>query len=81
MGFDLPTKQTIYKGAPYMSASNLDYSHLYGNIHASAETVTMAKCNCTACNSCSCGRCERCISQCTGCRSGYLAEELEWEVA
>lgn len=64
-----------------MSASNLDYSHLYGNIHVSSEAVTMAKCNCTACNSCSCGRCERCISQCTGCRSGYLAEELEWEVA
>ena len=63
-----------------MSGSNLDYSALYGNINASAEDVTMAKCNCTACNSCSCGRCDKCISQCTGCKSKVTAEELEWEV-
>mgnify|MGYP006885877961 FL=1 len=65
----------------FMSANEMDYNELYGNINASMEGVTMAKCNCTACNSCSCGRCERCISQCTGCRSGFLADELEWEVA
>lgn len=64
-----------------MNANEIDYSGLYGNINSSAEGVTMAKCNCTACNSCACGRCERCISQCTGCRSGVLADELEWEVA
>lgn len=64
-----------------MSANELDYSALYGNIDVSAEGVTAAKCNCTACNSCSCGRCERCISQCTGCKRGFTAEELEWEVA
>ena len=62
-----------------MNANEIDYSRLYGNINSSTEGVTMAKCNCTACNSCACGRCD--ISQCTGCRSGILADELEWEVA
>ncbi|SFC69405.1 hypothetical protein [Butyrivibrio sp. YAB3001] len=63
-----------------MNASQLDYDALYGNINFNGEIVG-AKCNCTACNSCSCGRCERCISQCTGCKSGITAEDLEWEVA
>lgn len=70
-----------------MSANELDYSRLYGNIDLTNRDITMAKCNCTKCNSCACGRCERCISQCTGCRqctkckNSVLIDELEWEVA
>lgn len=69
-----------------MSANEKEYMELYGNIDMTSDTITMAKCNCTKCNSCACGRCSKCISQCTGCKKGNKnvdngSFDLEWEVA
>lgn len=50
-----------------MSANELDYLKLFGNI--SYEENIMARCACVACNSCTCA---------CSCRAIPEMEELEW---
>lgn len=63
-----------------LTITEKNYKAMYGNIENNENVSTMAKCNCTACNSCACGRCTGCISQCTGCRSysDNVAGEVKW---